>query len=61
MQNNECVNGSGGTVGLRENPSAFRKWMLACPEQARLLKEFEDCFNMNNDDQCNHEQGHATQ
>ena len=40
-QNNETVKGTGGAVGLTENPSAFRKWMTAGPEQARLLKEFE--------------------
>ena len=32
-QNNELVKGSGGAVGLTKNPSAFRKWMLAGPEQ----------------------------
>lgn len=37
-QNSEVVKGSGGAVGLTENPSAFRKWMVAGPEQARLLK-----------------------
>ena len=36
-QNNEVVKGSGGAVGLTENPSAFQKWMLAGPEQARLF------------------------
>ena len=35
------MKGSGGAVGLTENPSAFRKWMVTGPEQARLLKEFE--------------------
>ena len=29
-------------MGLRENPSAFRKWMVIGPEQARLLKEFDE-------------------
>lgn len=43
-QNSEVVKGSGGAVGLTENPSAFRKWMVAGPEQARLLKEFEDDY-----------------
>jgi len=42
-QNNELVKGSGGAVGLTENPSPFRKWMLAGPEQARLLTDFENC------------------
>ena len=40
-QNNEIVKSAGGAVGLTENPSAFRKWMVSGPEQARLLKEFE--------------------
>ena len=36
-QNNELVKGLGGAVGLMDNPSAFRKWTIAGPEQARLL------------------------
>ena len=32
-QNNKIVNGSGEAVGLTENPTAFRKWMVAGPEQ----------------------------
>ena len=41
-QNNQLVKGSGGALGLTENPLAFRKWTVAGPEQARLLKEFEN-------------------
>ena len=26
-------------IGLTENPAAFRKWILAGPEQARVLRE----------------------
>ncbi len=33
-QNNGVVKGSDGAVGLTQNPSAFRKWLLAGPEQA---------------------------
>ena len=44
-QNNKVVKGCGGAVGLTENLSAFRKWMISGPEQARLLKEFEDCLS----------------
>ncbi len=40
-QNNETVKGPGGAVGLTENPAAFGRWMVAGPEQARLLQEFE--------------------
>ena len=35
-QNNKLVKGSGGAIGLTENPVAFRRWMVAGPEQARL-------------------------
>ena len=33
--------GSGGAVALTENPTVFKKWMIAGPEQSRPLKEFE--------------------
>ena len=32
---------SGGAVGLTENPTAFKRWMVAGPEQARLITLFE--------------------
>ena len=61
-QNNALVKGEGGAVGLTENPIAFRKWMVAGPEQARLLAEFgEQYANIPNDDQYHHEEGLATQ
>lgn len=41
-QVNKIVKGSGGAVGLTENPNAFRRWILSGPEIARLLKEFEE-------------------
>ena len=41
-QKNKIVKGSGGAVGLTENPVAFRRWMLPGPEMARLLKQFEE-------------------
>ena len=43
-QHNAVVKGSGGAVGLTQNPSAFRKCLLAGPEQARLIEEFEKQF-----------------
>ena len=43
-QNNELVKGSGGVVGLTENPKAFRRWMVAGPKQVRFLTEFADQF-----------------
>lgn len=61
-QNNELVKGEGGAVGLTENPVAFRKWMVAGPEQARLLAEFgEQYADTPNDDQYHHEEGPSTQ
>ena len=39
--NNEIAKGSRGAVGHIENPSAFRKWMFAGPEHARILEELE--------------------
>ena len=41
-QEKKIVKGSGGAVGLTENPVAFRQWMLSGPEMARLLKQFEE-------------------
>lgn len=61
-QNNALVKGSGGAVGLTENPSAFRKWMLAGPEQARLLTEFESQYSPEvSDKYSHHEEGLSTQ
>ena len=37
-QNNEAIKGSGGAVGLTENPSAFRKWMISGPEPNKVAK-----------------------
>ena len=41
-QNNAAIKGDGGAVGLTDNPSALRRWMLAGPEVARLIEEFQD-------------------
>jgi len=38
-QNNEIIKSTGGAIGLTENPSTFR---VSGPEQARILKEFEE-------------------
>ena len=63
-QNNEVVKSAGGAVGLTENPSAFRKWMVSGPEQARLLKEFQCEYFCNPSDVksgFHHEEGLSTQ
>jgi hypothetical protein len=43
-QNNKVVKGSGGIVGLTEDPASLQKWLLAGPEISRLVQGFEDTF-----------------
>ena len=38
---NARVKGTGGAVGLTENPEALQRWMIAGPEVARVIDEFE--------------------
>ena len=40
-QENAIVKGEGGAVGLTSNPAALKRWMIAGPEVARVIKEFE--------------------
>jgi hypothetical protein len=40
-QCNALVKGEGGAVDLTNNPSALRCWMVAGPEIARMVEEFE--------------------
>ena len=62
-QNNAIVKATGGAVGLTENPVAFARCMVAGPEMARLLKEFE--INFLEEKECenylHHEQSLSTQ
>ncbi len=49
-------------VGLTENPSAFRRWMVAGPKQAHLLQEFKSQFMDNANHNClQHEESCSTQ
>jgi hypothetical protein len=41
-QLNKDIKGDGGAIGLMENPTALRRWMLAGPELARIIGEYED-------------------
>ena len=45
-QENEIIKGDGGAVGLTENPTALKRWMMAGPEIARVVKEFESTFEV---------------
>ena len=63
-QENAKVKGKGGVVGLTENPSALQQWMVAGPQMARLLTEFENMFLLEDDSELNyrhHEEGLSTQ
>ncbi|KAG1709814.1 Dimethylglycine dehydrogenase, mitochondrial [Nymphon striatum] len=40
-QNNACIKGDGGAVGLTDNPAALRRWMIAGLEVARVIEEFQ--------------------
>ena len=65
-QENRSVKGSGGCIGLTENPVAFSHWMLSGPELSRLQKQFEkELFSDKDPDNPqnfqNHEQGLSTQ
>ena len=41
-QNNAIIKGTGGAVGLTENPGALRRWMVAGPKVVRVLMAFEE-------------------
>ncbi|ELU07992.1 hypothetical protein CAPTEDRAFT_216620 [Capitella teleta] len=63
-QNNAVIKGSGGAVGLTENPSALKRWIVAGPEITRLITEFEDGERGDQDAQAaqpHHEQRPAVQ
>ena len=55
VQVNAEVKGDGGVVGLTENPTALRRWMVAGPEIARMIQEFEG-DNSTTDEYDHHEQ-----
>ncbi|EDO30603.1 predicted protein [Nematostella vectensis] len=64
-QENKIVKSAGGAVGLTENPTAFRRWMLSGPETTRLLQQFEGQYLDDTDsetgDRTNHETGLSSQ
>ena len=62
-QNNALVKGEGGAVGLTESPSALLRWMVAGPEIARVVQEFQDGVHIKQDnrDIDHHEMSGASQ
>src|SRR6218665_1676936 len=41
-QNNKIIKSDGGAIGIFDNESALIKWMVAGPDIARIITEFED-------------------
>jgi hypothetical protein len=41
-QNNACIKGDGGAVGLTDTPNALRRRMVSGPEVSRVIGEFDD-------------------
>lgn len=61
-QENAVVKGEGGAVGLTENPSALKRWMIGGPEIARIVQEFEKTTETSSDDnEKHHEQSYGHQ
>ena len=62
-QVNALIKSDGGTVGLTESPQALDRWMVAGPEIARVLLEFEASFSTPSDTTTgkHHEQNRSTQ
>ena len=57
-QNNACVKDDGGVVGLTDNPSALRQWMISGPKVVRVVGEFESSYLHRNArvNTCHHDQ-----
>lgn len=60
-QNNSWVKGDGGAIGLMTNERALQRWMMAGPELARMVEEFQECRKDVSDDTRHHEQRPAVQ
>lgn len=63
-QENAKVKGNGGAIGLTEQPEALKRWMIAGPEQARVLTSFENEYLASDDadhDYHHHEEGLSAQ
>ena len=58
-QENAKVKGSGGVVGLTENPAALSRWLISGPEMARLVTQFDEQYmpQPNREDTSHHEEG----
>ena len=53
-QLNAMVKGDGGVIGVTENEATLTRWMVAGPETARLLMEFDEKHSMKKKDTDRH-------
>ena len=62
-QNNVCIKNDGEAIGLTDNPSALRLWMVAGPEVVALIEDFEDAHQLMRirDDVVHHDQTASVQ
>ena len=50
-QLNKVIKGDGGIVGLIQNPDAMRRWLVAGPDLAEAIQDFEVSMQQSNDDE----------
>ena len=61
-QQNAILKGDGGIIGITEDQSALKRWMVAGPEISRVLNEFESRYtHKSGEDYRHHEQIHSVQ
>ena len=59
---NANVKGDGGAVGLTQNESALRRWVIAGPKVARVINEFKSSLpSMQTLDTRHHEEQSSVQ
>ena len=60
-QMNKEIKGDGGSIGLFENRDSLNKWMVAGPQLAQVVKDFENNFLEEGVEVNHHEQGSKRQ
>ncbi|MES9884863.1 MAG: hypothetical protein ABW185_28795, partial [Sedimenticola sp.] len=62
-QENAKVKGNGGAIGLTEDQTALRRWLICGPEIANVIKDFDTQYIHEEDpDIClHHSEGHSSQ
>ena len=62
-QANAIVKGDGGAIGITEDPSALRRWMVSGPEVSHLVSQYESAseLKVSSEDDKHHEQSYQSQ